>query len=411
MSNWALILLMVINMLNKKHLLALAIGAAPFFSHASEADVADTDARLKAMQERIDYLEKSLNQKLELLANSVEQNSAGSNSSTNSGTGRTHIGGYGEMHYRALNEDGEDTRELDFHRMVLFFGHEFNEHARFVTEFEVEHVLVSDGAQGAVEIEQVYVEMDLGTQSRLRTGVMLMPIGIINETHEPPAFYGVERPVIETSIIPTTWYSAGLQYIYKNENGLRVDLMLSEGLKTDDPSTDPSLDPFNLKNGKQKGSFADAYDLAMTARVVYTGHTGLELAAYSQYQPDLDQSAEESYADAATLLGGHAIYQSGKLTGKVLYARWDLAGDAAKTAGKNLQHGGYAEADWRQNANWGFFARHSVWSQEKDQQATQSDVGLNYYPYEDIVFKADIQMQNADAGNADGFNLGFGYQF
>lgn len=85
--------------------------------------------------------------------------------------------------------------------------------------------------------------------------------------------------------------------------------------------------------------------------------------------------------------------------------------DAAKTAGKNLQHGGYAEVDWRQNANWGFFARHSVWSQEKDQQATQSDVGLNYYPYEDIVFKADIQMQNADAGNADGFNLGFGYQF
>lgn len=364
--------------------------------------LATTSALAATEQERI----KALEEKVEILADALEQNST-----SNEETGRVHIGGYGELHYNLLDQNGEDIRQLDFHRMVLFFSYDFNDRARFVTEFEIEHIIASAGNRGAVELEQVYVEMDLTPNMHLQTGVMLMPIGIINETHEPPTFYGVERPIVETTIIPSTWWSAGIGFTHKLESGIRYDLMLTEGLKTDDPNSSLAAEPFNLKKGKQKSSFAEAFDLAVTARVKYTGRPGLELAAYAQFQPDLDQSAKESYADSATLFGGHVIYQFGDLTTKALYARWDLAGDPAKAAGKDLQDGGYLELNYRPTEKWGVFARQSAWSQAADEDKTQTDVGLNFFPFEGVVFKADYQLQNDDAGNSDGFNLGFGYQF
>lgn len=195
------------------------------------------------------------------------------------------------------------------------------------------------------------------------------------------------------------------------DNGIRYDVMLTEGLKTEDPNSSLTAEPFNLKKGKQKGSFADAFDLALTGRIKYTGTPGLELAAYAQFQPDLDQSAKQSYADSATLLGGHVIYQFGDLTTKALYARWDLAGDEAKAAGKDVQDGAYLELNYRPSEKWGVFARLSSWSQASNEDNAQTDFGLNYYPYNDIVFKVDYQLQNDDAGNSDGINLGFGYQF
>ncbi|WP_430460128.1 porin [Thalassolituus sp. LLYu03] len=381
------------------------LASAVLLAGISSTVLADDQQTIQALEQRIQELENTLNERLDVLADAVEKQQ------TSGQDNKVHIGGYGEMHYNNLDENGEDTRTLDFHRMVLFFGYDFSDRARFVTEFEVEHILVSASSGGAVEIEQAYLEFDLKDNMQLRTGMLLMPVGLVNETHEPPTFYGVERPVVETTIIPTTWYSNGISFTHRLSNGISYDLMISEGLKTEDPTTSSDADPFDLKAGKQKGSNADAFDLATTARIRYTGVAGLELAAYAQYQPDLDQSAVDSYAESATLVGAHAVYQWNSITTKALYARWDLAGDDAKAAGKNVQDGGYVEINWRPSEQWGVFARQSNWSQETGVDAAQSDVGVNYWPLPDIVFKADVQMQNDDAGNADGFNLGMGYQF
>ena len=354
--------------------------------------------------------EKELEQRIELLANAFEEKLE-YNSAIDSHQNRTTIGGYGELHYNALDVNGEDVRELDFHRMVLFFSHEFNDWARFTAELEVEHILASGGSRGAVELEQVYIEMDLTDEYQLKTGVMLMPLGIINETHEPTAFYGVERPIIEQIIIPTTWWSAGMALSAHYDNGFSYDLFITEGLKTDDPANGVDADPFDIKGGKQKSSFADAFDLAVTGRVKYTAIPGLELALYAQYQPDLDQSAKDSYADAATLIGGHGIYQIGDFTLKGLYARWDLDGEQAAAANRSIQDGGYAEIVWKANPQWGFFARQSQWSTLADETKSESRFGVNFYPFEQVVFKFDYQLQNQEAGNSDGLNLGFGYHF
>ena len=276
----------------------------------------------------------------------------------------------------------------------------------------MEHTVVpgSDG-EGAVELEQAFLQFDLSDTQQLKTGIQLVPVGIVNETHEPTTYYGVERPVLETTIIPTTWYVGAIMYSQQFASGLSYDVMLSEGMKTDDPTTDADADPFDLKAGKQKASNADAYDLASTLRLRYTGVRGLELAAYAQYQPDLDQSAEDSYAESATLLGGHLVYQLNDVTIKGMYARWDLAGDAAKAAGKQVQDGGQLEVSWRPISAVGVFARHTAWSQVEDVNQTQFNAGVNYYPVADVVFKFDYQLQNEAAGNTDGFYLGMGYQF
>ncbi len=380
------------NKLTTPILLSLCIAAT---SQAEESvNIADLQRQIQQLNERI-----------ELLADSVDN-------AASSETSRVHFGGYGELNYHNLDVDGEDDQQIDFRRWVLFVGYEFSDRIRFHSEVEVEHTVVpgSEG-YGAVELEQAYLEFDLSDSQQLRTGIQVMPLGIISETHEPTFYYGTERPVIETTIIPTTWFAAGVMYSQRFDNGISYDVFLSEGLKTEDPTTDSDADPFSIKGGKQKTSYADTFDLATTARIRYTGIAGLELAAYAQYQPDLDQSAETSYAESATLLGGHVVYQWNQVTAKALYTRWDLAGDAAEAAGQHEQDGAYVELSWKPVDAYGVFVRQSNWSLQEDLNAAQTDIGISYFPHENVVFKADYQLQNDDAGNTDGIHLGMGYHF
>jgi len=391
----------------KYTLAPLAVAAATAFALPAVAETQEQQAEtIRKLEQRIQQLESTLDERVEFLADAIERQQSESVAS------RVNFGGYGEMNYSNLNVDGEDTREMDFRRWVLFVGYEFNDWVSLHSEFEVEHTVVpaSDGA-GAIELEQAYLEFKLADDKQLKTGIQLMPVGIVNETHEPVFYYGVERPVLETTLIPSTWFAGGVMYSQQFSNGFSYDLFISEGLQTEDPTTDSDADPFDIKSGKQKTHYANMFDLATTARIKYTGIAGLELSAYGQYQPDLDQSAEDSYADSATMLGAHAVYQLDSVTGKVMVVRWDLAGDAAAEAGKDVQQGAQFELSWKALEQLAVFGRQTNWSEEDGVDASQTNLGLNYYPISDVVFKFDYQLQNEDAGNTDGFYLGMGYQF
>jgi len=320
----------------------------------------------------------------------------------------TSIGGYGELHYNNLDKNGTDFTELDFHRFVLEFSHDFNDKIRFFSELELEHALVADNndgsgdtAPGEVELEQAYIEIDLNDTSSLKTGIFLIPVGIINETHEPPAFYGVERNPVEKNIIPATWWEGGALYSAHMENGISYDLAIHSGLADNDG---------NIRGGRQKVAESNADSLAYTARIKYTGIAGLELAASANIQTDMSQgTGAVDDAEGATLLETHVIYSTGglKLTG--LYANWDVEID--KDPSKETQDGTLLEVSYKINDKLGVFARQSSWSNVDTEDKKQSDFGFNYWPHEDVVYKVDFQSQNADAGNADGFNLGVGFQF
>ena len=118
---------------------------------------------------------------------------------------RTTLGGYGELH---LNQG--DKEQIDFHRFVLFVNHRFSDRVKFFSELELEHSLSGDGKPGEVELEQAYIEFSLDNDWSIRAGQYLLPLGILNEVHEPDTFYGVERNSVEANIIPTTWWEGGV---------------------------------------------------------------------------------------------------------------------------------------------------------------------------------------------------------
>ena len=113
------------------------------------------------------------------------------------------IGGYGEVHFnQALDGSVRNNGKLDVHRIVMLFGYNFNEKTQFVTELEFEHV-------SEVYVEQAFLQHKINNALNFRGGLMLVPMGIINEYHEPTTFNGVERPLIDNVITPTTWREIG----------------------------------------------------------------------------------------------------------------------------------------------------------------------------------------------------------
>jgi len=123
---------------------------------------------------------------------------------------RTTLGGYGEVHY--ANRTGPDTPGIvDLKRFVVYLAHAFNDQIAFRSELEVEDAKL-EGAQpgGEVALEQAYLDYRLSDALTVRTGLVLPPVGIINETHEPPTFNGVDRPGFDHDVIPTTWREIGV---------------------------------------------------------------------------------------------------------------------------------------------------------------------------------------------------------
>lgn len=322
---------------------------------------------------------------------------------------RTSLGGYGEMH---LNFGSKD--QIDFHRWVLFFGHEFSDSIRMFSEFELEHSLSGDGKPGEVELEQAYAEFDLNAATRAKTGLFLLPVGLLNETHEPNTFYGVERNLVENNIIPTTWWEGGAAISHTTESGWGFDAALHSGLNT--PTAGSNA--FRIRSGRQKLAEAVMKSGAATFRARYTGIPGLELAASGQYQQDIAQDALNESNDAL-LLTAHVNWASGPWGLRALYARWDINGATPALLGRDEQYGYYIEPSYRietEHGDWGFFGRFSTYDTSAgsiiDTANDYFDLGVNYWPHPNVVLKADVQFAQPAGGNDDEtLNLGFGYMF
>jgi hypothetical protein len=371
-----------------KKLLPIAIAAA--VSNVALAET--TDEQIKALQMQIDALADTLDQQ--------------SSSTADAGV---YIGGYGEMH---LNLNNGKDNEIDYHRFVLFFGKEFNQRTRFFSELELEHSLAGNGDDkpGEVELEQAYVEYDVNDSTKARAGLFLLPIGILNETHEPETFYGVERNNVEKRIIPTTWWEGGVSLSGSIVDGVSYDVAIHSGLNNEEAT---------IRSGRQKVAEATANKAAYTARVKYTAIPGLELAVSGQYQDDILQGAGDDEIGAG-LIEMHAVYQKNGFGLRALYAQWNIDSDVESVLldniGASKQNGFYIEPSYRINEKVGVFYRNSQWdtnaADSTDSEVTQNDIGVNYWLAETAVLKADYYRQET-AGDLSGtgYNLGVGFSF
>lgn len=404
----------------------LAAAVMSTFSALAHAEMS-VEERLKAMESRLNALEtenqalkgqlKSTEQKVEAASAQVEKVASNPPSTKASWAEKTRLGGYGELHYNKLDGKGgaADKAETDFHRFVLFLGHDFNARTRFFSELEVEHALVKDttgtgkSGPGEIELEQAYVEFDLNDSHRAKAGLFLIPVGIINETHEPPTFYGVERNPVEKDIIPATWWAGGAAVSGQLGAGFSYDVALHEGLAT------TAAKGYKPRDGRLKTSEARSTDLAATARLKWTAIPGLELGASVQHQSDITQGLDPR-AGSANLYELHGVLSKGPFGLKALYAQWDLDGTGPASIGADKQNGWYIEPTFRISEKWGVFARYNLWDNAAGDnigsKKKQLDAGVNFWPHPDVVLKADYQKQDNDDGkNQNGFNLGVGYQF
>lgn len=329
---------------------------------------------------------------------------------------RFSFGSYGEAHFNT----GDVPDKFDIHRLVLFTAYEFNDRFRFITELELEHLYSNDpGTDIEWELEQAYFELDLGNNSLLQAGAILVPVGIINEVHEPTTFYGVERNRVETEIIPSTWTEYGLLFRKTCAAGLQYDFAVHRGLEVGSSSGDFNINGPDLRNGRQKtDSF---HNSAATARVKYTGIKGLELAASVQYQDDISRSSEDN---SAILTSAHFIYTKGGFGLRALAANWEIDGDTTVRGvprdGSDIdnQYGFYIEPSYKWTFNngmaLGIFSRY-LYFENEDATGGQNEyqAGLNFWPTENTVVKADWQHEDRANGrdNRDVFNFGVGYAF
>lgn len=323
---------------------------------------------------------------------------------------KTTFGGYGEVHYNSLEKDDSSATKdaVDFHRYVMFTGHQFTDSIRFFSELELEHSVAGEGKVGEIELEQAYIEWDATDNLSAKAGLFLMPIGLLNETHEPNTFYGTERNNVEKNIIPATWWEAGAALKGQLSPGLSYDVAAHSGLYIAEGKYKP-------RDGRQKVGKAKADNMAFTGRLKYTAIPGLEVAASLQYQTDVRQG--EGAAIDGTLFETHVAWQRDDFQLRALYARWDFDDVINATVdGASEQTGLYIEPSYKLNEKLGLFARYSQWDNSAaaavDSQITQFDLGVNYWLHPNVVFKFDYQNQDApgEAGY-DGINMGVGYSF
>lgn len=390
-----------------------------------------TEKKLQSLQQDMQNEIKKLNEK------SNEHSKDKENSSS------AIIGGYGEIVYNAYSKNSS-RNQMDLKRFVLSVNKNFNDKLSFNGEMEWEHAITSAGDQGEAAIEQAYINYQISPNLNLKTGLFLIPIGFLNESHEPPVFYGVERNEVETRIIPTSWREGGLGLSGTTDMGIEWNLGVVTGF--DLPKFEKPEKP--LGGIHQELQLAKARDLSYYAGINYkipgfligsTLFTGKAMQGNADYLNDSTKPNFDGIDSAMAVADLHARWQ---------HNGWDLQGLIAKgTFDNSLEIDQVIQAYNILNTTnlpyipsefngWLIQAAYSVpvctdsilapfvRVEEYDTQAKMpvgfaasaananhvTTTGLSFKPVAQVVFKADYQNYNESSQN-NRFNLGMGYMF
>lgn len=342
------------------------------------------------------------------------------------------IGGYGEANYQArVGDKGSSKDNADFERMVLYAGYKFTDNILFNSELEFEHGSTEKG--GSVSVEFAALDFFIDPMANVRAGMVLMPMGFVNLIHEPPFYFGNNRPEVERQILPSTWRDVGVGLFGEVLPNLTYTAYVVNGLDAANFNAD------GIRSGRQQGSQATAENLAFVGRLDYAPSVvpGLSFggSAYAgnsgQNQPFAGKKA-----DAFTqLYEGHVQWKYRGLEFRTLgsWGHIDDAGVLSAAKGQTIgeeNYGWYSEAGYDilplLNANTTqylapFFRYEQLdtiasapvgFSDDEAKNKKIYQFGLQYKPIPNVVIKADYRNFMAKKGSLpDDFNLGFGFIF
>ncbi len=335
---------------------------------------------------------------------------------------KTTLGGYGEMHYNHVGqENGTTTGTLDFHRFVLFYSHAWTEQWSFKSEIELEHNFVK-GGQGELELEQAFVDYHHSTAFGFQAGVILPSVGFMNEYHEPPLFFGVERPDYAKNIIPTTWFGNGAA-VYGKLLGVDYRFVLMEGLDGTKFSASSGL-----RSGRQKGYKAEATHPLINIKLESRAITGLVFGGSFSHMKAPDTLNSMPKVNPTTLAEMHLELNRGGLIvksefGQINYGKPELVSGVKSARGYYLDLG-YDIASFLNlkgefipwfrysDINTAAVSEGVDTSIEADHHDSQWMVGVQLKPIPQVVYKLDYGKLTPENGTVSTlFNLGVGYMF
>lgn len=352
------------------------------------------------------------------------------------------LAGYGEVIYQNFNTDDESgkasgkTDEWDFLRQIVYTGFRFNDKLLFNAEIEFEHGSTGSGKPGEVSVEFGYIEAALASSLNFRAGMLLLPIGIVNEQHEPPTYLGALRPETESQIIPSTWRGNGAGLVGASKSGVGFKLYVVESLNAKNFSAS------GIRSGRQSGAKSIAEDLALAGRLDYAGIAGTNVGA-SFFTGNTGQGlldAASNLIDArVTLFSAHATFSYKGFEARGLYARStisdaDTLNRVLKLAGnKSLgteQDGFYFTLGYdvmplfKKTAKVALlpFVQYEKLNTQKEvpsgfsldasKARTNLSYGFSYKPHPNVAFKVDYINRKNDAASAvDQFNFGVTYLY
>lgn len=309
------------------------------------------------------------------------------------------IGGYGEITY---NRATGKNAELDVQRLVLLFGYKFNDRTQFITEVEFEHV-------NELYVEQAFLQYSVSDQINLKAGLMLVPMGIVNEYHEPTTFNGVERPSMDGAIVPTTWREIGVGISGKSdEASLRYQAYIFNGFQTTTSDgkgviTGGKLGGSSgLRGGRQKGAQSNFNNVNFSAKLDYYGFSGLRLGLsgyFGRTQSPVDVADVDGADVGLSMIGLDARYAYQRFTARGQFIHASISDTKAynsatgKDLGSALQ-GYYVEAAY------------NLLSQEKEQEL------IGFVRFEDYNTHASVSGNLIKKGAYDRqeWTLGLSYK-
>ena len=346
---------------------------------------------------------------------------------------------YGHVDYNQKIERGvHHNGKMDVHRLVTLIGYQFSRKTQFVSEIEVEHVK-------EIFVEQAFIKHRLAKSISLKAGLIIIPMGMVNEMHEPTFFYSVERPFLDKLIIPSTWREVGIGLTgLLPEKSLKYQLYLVNNPLGYDGSAKVS-GASGIRKARQKGAEAVVSSFpGLSGQIEYFGIDRFKLGVSGYYgktsttlATTMDQSLEnynvtvDSSTVNMTMATVHGMYTPGNLTLRGQYTLSSFQNTTAYNEFTNsdvpeLMHGYYLLAAYdfhkSEEITVAPFIRFSqldnhlkVSGALEENRALKQNiltVGANYKPHPGVVFKFDYQfVQNRVTSNYNNLNLGVGVWF